>query len=124
MRVYVCECARARVGVCVCVGAGVCVCVDGGLRLMSTEQQLFFPSENVIKANPNQPALDGNNSRSSDRIARRAPQTSPRGNFQSVCRVSPARVAHRQTEPPSATNPYRTRASKRARKGHEDTRRW
>ena len=78
----------------------VCVCVDAGARLMSTEQQVFFPSENV-QANPNQPALDGNNSRSLDHVARRAPRASPRGNFQSVRRVSPSRVAHRQTEPPS-----------------------
>ena len=56
--------------VCVCV----CVCVGAGTRLMSTEQQLFSPSE-IVQADPNRPALDGNNSRSLDRIARRAPQT-------------------------------------------------
>ena len=76
----------------------VSVCVDAGACLMSAEQQLF--SENV-QANQNQPALDGNNSRWLDRVARRAPRTSPRGNFQSVRRVSPSRVAHRQTEPRS-----------------------
>ena len=35
----------------------VSVCVGAGARLMSTEQQLFFPSENV-QANPNRPALN------------------------------------------------------------------
>ena len=74
-----CACEGVWVYGCVCV----CVCVDAGARLLSTDQQLFFLSENV-QANPNQPALDGYNSRSLDRIARRAPRTSPRGNFQSV----------------------------------------
>ena len=86
------------VSVCVCVC--VCVCVRAGARLTSTEQQLLFPSKNV-QANPNRPALDGNNSRSLDRIARRAPQTSPHENFRPVCRHSPSRVACRQTERPS-----------------------
>ena len=35
----------------------VCVCVGAGAVYMSTEQQLFFPSENV-QANPNRPALN------------------------------------------------------------------
>ena len=51
----VCVCVCLRVYLCECVSA--CVCVGAGARLMSTEQQLFFPSENV-QANPNRPALN------------------------------------------------------------------
>ena len=156
MCVYVCVCVSVGVCVCGCVCVCVrvyvceCVCVGAGARLMSTEQQLFFPSENV-QANSNRPALDGNKISGQSAAAPQpgshvaklngrqdlfAEEPFQRSHWQGTKKND--RIMNRQhaimfplseqsptlqnSLPSADQSSQKTRASSRARKGQEDTR--